>query len=195
VRCENIVKTHEVGIEIEVTLMFADVRGSTTLAQEMGPSAFHKIIDRFYKVATDALVRSDALIEKLIGDEVAGIYAPGIAGPKHAERALAAATELLEGTGHRDPEGPWVGVGAGIHTGLAYVGAVGAAQSMSVITVLGDAANTAARLASKAAAGEILISETCGSAGLSLPPDLEHRDLELKGRAEALPVKVLRVEP
>jgi len=193
VRCENIVKAHEVGIETTVTLMFADIRGSTTLAQELGPSAFHKVIDRFYNVATDALIASDALIEKLIGDEVAGIYAPGIAGPNHAARALEAATALLEGTGHRDPGGPWAGVGAGIHTGTAYVGAVGAAHSMSVITVLGDAANTAARLASNAQAGEILVSEGCASGGLDVA-GTERRELQLRGRAEPLMCHVIKVD-
>jgi adenylate cyclase len=192
-RCEDLVKANEVGIETEVTLMFADVRGSTSLAQGLGPIEFHKLIDRFYNVATEALIASDALIEKLIGDEVAGIYAPGIAGPNHAARALQAATALLEGTGHRDPGGPWAGVGAGIHTGVAYVGAVGSANKMSVITVLGDAANTAARLASSAAAGEILVSTACGSAGVPLDPGTERRSLELRGRAEPLEVGVLRV--
>jgi adenylate cyclase len=194
VRCENIVKAHEVGIEMEVTLMFADIRGSTALAQELGPSAFHKLIDRFYRVATEALIASDALIEKLIGDEVAGIYAPGIAGPDHAARALAAATALLEGTGHRDPDGPWIPVGAGVHTGIAYVGAVGSANTMSVITVLGDAANTAARLGSAADTGEILVSNTCREHGADVG-DAESRHLELRGRAEPLPVRVVRVEP
>ena len=192
-RCEDLVKAHEVGIETEVTLMFADVRGSTTLAQELGPSSFHKVIDRFYKVATEALISSDALIEKLIGDEVAGIYAPGIAGPNHAARALQAATALLQGTGHGSAEGPWVGVGAAIHTGVAYVGAVGSAHSMSVITVLGDAANTAARLASSAAAGEILVSTACGAAGAEVPAGAERRSLELRGRAEPLEVSVVQV--
>ena len=192
VRCEDIVKTHEVGMELEVTLMFADIRGSTTLAQELGPSAFHKVIDRFYTVATDELVRSDALIEKLIGDEVAGIYAPGIAGADHAVRAFEAARALLRTTGHDEPGGPWVKVGAGVHTGLAYVGAVGSARSMSVITVLGDAANTAARLASNAAPGEILVSGACRAYGLSLD-GAEQRRLELKGRAEPLDVCVYRM--
>jgi adenylate cyclase len=188
VRCENIVKTHEVGLEMEVSLMFADVRGSTALAEELGPVAFHKVIDRFYRVATEALIASDALIEKLIGDEVAGIFAPGIAGPNHGQRALEAAIALLDATGHRDPEGPWVKVGAGVHTGKAYLGAVGAGHSLSVITVLGDAANTAARLASKAGPGEILLSNSSIQAGA--PADIgESHDVELRGRSEPLPVR------
>lgn len=191
VRCEAIVKEHEVGIELEVTLMFADVRGSTTLAQELGPGAFHKLIDRFFKAGVDALVAHDALIEKLIGDEVAGIFVPGIGGPNHPQRAVNAALRLLEATGHRDAGGPWVRVGAGVHTGRAYVGAVGSTSSKSVITVLGDAANTAARLASNAGPGEILVSAEAGCVGAVV--DGEPRSLELKGRAAPLEVRVLHV--
>jgi adenylate cyclase len=194
IRCEHLVKEHQVGYELEVTMMFADVRGSTTLAQELGPQRFHRLIDRFYRAGVEALVASDALIEKLIGDEVAGIYVPGIAGPDCAQRAFLGAQHLLELTGHRDPGGPWVPVGAGVHTGRAYVGAVGSNQSMSVITVLGDAANTAARLASSAGPGEILVSVDSCARGAAVDGD-EARSLALKGRAEPLDVRVHRVGP
>lgn len=194
VRCEQIVKEHKVGIETEVTLLFADIRGSTALAEGISPSEFHKIIDRFYKAATEVLVDSGALIEKLIGDEVAGIYAPGIVGPNHAACAVNAAVALLEATGHRDPDGPWVGVGAGVHTGKAYVGAVGSADKMSVITVLGDTANTAARLASSAEAGQILVSADCCAAGADIAGAVP-MDLELRGRSQLFPVSALMVTP
>lgn len=192
VRCETIVKGHGVGIETEVTLLFADIRGSTSLAEGVSPSDFHKLIDRFYRAATEVLVDSGALIEKLIGDEVAGIYAPGLVGPNHAARAVDAAVALLEATGHRDADGPWVGVGAGVHTGVAYVGAVGSSDKMSVITVLGDTANTAARLASKAEAGQILVSADCCAAGAN-PNGAVSLDIELRGRSEPLSVRSLRI--
>lgn len=76
-RCEKIVKKHQVGTELQLTLLFADVRGSTPLAEAIGPSAFHHLIDRFYKACTDVLVNSDALIDRLIGDQVIGLYVPG----------------------------------------------------------------------------------------------------------------------
>lgn len=194
VRCENIVKEHGVGIETEVTLLFADIRGSTALAEGVSPSDFHKLIDRFYKAATGVLVDSGALIEKLIGDEVAGIYAPGLVGPNHAACAVDAAVALLDATGHRDPEGPWVGIGAGVHTGVAYVGAVGSTDRMSVITVLGDTANTAARLASKAEAGQILVSADCCAAGAKTT-GATGLDIALRGRTEPLSVRSLRIAP
>jgi adenylate cyclase len=192
-RCEKIVKHHQVGIEVELTLLFADVRGSTPLAEEIGASAFHHLINRFYAASTGVLVRTNALIEKMIGDEVAGLYAPGIAGPDHARIAVNAARALLEATGHNDPAGPWIKVGVGVHTGTAYVGAVGSSQSVSDITVLGDVANITARLASQAGVGEILITEeTCLAAGQNLE-HCESRQLQLKGRSQIVPVRVIQV--
>jgi adenylate cyclase len=192
-RCEILVKHHQVGVEAPLTLLFADVRGSTALAEEIGASAFHHLINRFYTAGTEVLVQSHALIEKMIGDEVAGMYVPGIAGPDHARVAVEAARALLHATGHADPAGPWIRVGIGVHTGVGYVGAVGSNTSVSDITVLGDVANTTARLASQAGAGEILVSQEAGeAAGLSLD-HYENRQLQLKGRSQPLPVSVIQV--
>ena len=192
-RCEVLVKQSQVGTEVPLSLLFADVRGSTTLAEEIGASAFHHLINRFYTTSTEILVQTNALIEKMIGDEVAGLYVPGIAGPDHAKIAVQAARALLKATGHADPGGPWIQVGVGVHTGTAYVGAVGSSQIVSDITVLGDVANTTARLASQAGAGEILVSEeTCHAADLGLE-DCETRLLQLKGRSHPVTVRVLRV--
>jgi adenylate cyclase len=192
-RCEKIVKHHQVGTEVQLTLLFADVRGTTTLAEEIGASAFHHLINRFYTATTGVLVQTGALIDKLIGDEVAGLYVPGIAGPDHPRIAVNAAQALLAATGHGDPNGPWIRVGAGVHTGTAYVGAVGSAQSVSDITVLGDMANITVRLASQAGAGEILVTEeTCQAAGLTLD-NCELRQLQLKNRSQIIPVRVIGV--
>lgn len=176
-------------------MVFADVRGSTTLAEEIGPSAFHHMINRFYQAATEVMVNTGALIDKLVGDEVVGLYVPGIAGPEHAQQAVAGARRLLEATGHAEPNGPWIEVGAGVHTGTAYVGAVGSHGSVSDITVLGDAVNTTARLASLAATGEILVSEQTRRAGELALDDLESRTLRVKGRNEPVMVRVSRVMP
>ena len=193
-RCEKLVKHYQVGTEVLLTLLFADVRGSTPLAEEIGASAFHHLINRFYKTSTGILVQTNALIDKLIGDEVAGLYVPGIAGPDYPQVAINAARSLLEATGHADPQGPWIPVGAGVHTGIGYVGAVGSGQSVSDITVLGDVANTTARLASQAGIGEILVSEETARAAEMSFDDYETRVLSLKGRSQPVTVHVLRVQ-
>jgi len=189
-RCEKIVKAHQVGVEVEITLLFADMRGSTTLAERIGPTEFHRLIDRFYKASTDVLLGTDALIDKLVGDEVVALYAPGIAGPDFARKAIVAARDMVIATGHAETDGPWISIGIGVHSGKVYIGAVGSADGLSDITVLGDAANTAARLASQAGPGEVLVSEeTCRLAHI-VPEGRETRTLQLKGRVQPAIVQV-----
>lgn len=184
---------HPGGAEIVLTMLFADVRGSTTLAEQMSALEFSRLINRFYTVATHVLVRSDAMVDRLMGDEAIGLFIPAFSGPEHPRRAVDAAQELLKQTGHRDPKGPWLPVGIGVHTGPAYVGVVGDEDSTMDFTALGDSVNTTARLASQAGAGEILVSDaTCAAAGLDTER-LEHRQLELKGKSEPIGVHVLRI--
>lgn len=192
--CEQFASEHQGGAEVELSLLFADVRGSTQLAEQMSPREFSRLINRFFTVATGVLVNSDALIDKIIGDQAAGIYVPGFAGSNHAERAWGAAQALLRATGHGGPGGPWIPLGAGVHTGTAFVGSVGGEAGRVDITVLGDVPNTAARLASAAAMGEVLISEAaCAAAGLDLR-QLELRQVELKGKSQPVSVRVLSID-
>ena len=193
--CERYAAANLGGAEIELSMLFADVRGSTTLAEQMSTTDFSRLISRFYQVATDVMVNSNALVDKLIGDEVTGLYVPGFAGKNHARVAIEAAKLLLTVTGHSDPEGPWVPVGAGVQTGEAFVGAVGSKQGLTDITALGDAPNTAARLASTAAPGEIVVSEDAAVAAELDTTHLESRSLELKGKAEPVSVNVIPISP
>ena len=180
------------GAEVELSLLFADVRGSTTLAEQLRATEFAERMNRFFKAGTEALIRTDALIDKFMGDQVIGLYVPGFAGPDHARLALRAARELLRATGHQDRGGPWLPIGVGVHTGIAYVGTVGSEGTVSDVTVLGDAANIAARLASAAGQGEVLVTEqACTAAGVRRD-DLERRSLQLKGRSAPVGVRVLR---
>ena len=189
--CENFATQYQGGAEIELSLLFADVRGSTTMAENMTIAEFSQLINRFYKAVTKVLIRTDALIDKLIGDQAAGMYVPGFAGSEHAERAVEAAKEILRVTGHSDPKGPWIPLGVGVHTGSAFVGSVGSQEGTTDITVLGDAPNTAARLSSSAAPGEILVSEaTSAAAGLDVSGS-EKRNLDLKGKSEPFAAYVI----
>lgn len=190
--CEEFASRYHGGLEIELSLLFADVRGSTTLAESMSVYDFSRLIDRFYRASTDVLIRNDALIDKLIGDEVTGLFVPGFAGEDHARRAIEAGVELLHATGHGGSGDPWVPVGVGIHTGVAFVGAVGSTDGVTDITALGDAPNVAARLASLAGAGVVLVSEEAGKASGLVLEGLEMRSLELKGRSGPVNVWAIR---
>jgi adenylate cyclase len=189
--CEVFARQHPGGAEIELAMVFADIRGSTALAERLGDGEFSRLIDRFYRVATDVLVKSDGLIEKLIGDEVAALYTSGFAGEQYTRRAVQAARELLRATGHGGRGDPWIPVGVGVHKGKAFVGAVGSKGGLSDFTALGDAVNTTARLAGLAGPGEILVTEDA-LAGANLDPEgLESRLLSLKGRTAPVAVRVL----
>jgi adenylate cyclase len=172
------------GAEVEISMLFADIRGSTSLAESMSASSFAELLDRFYVSATDVLVREDAMVDKFVGDEVVALFLPAFAGSGHAEHAIRAAADLLAATGHDSRKGPWAPVGAGVHTGTAYVGAVGSLGKVTDVTALGDAVNTTARLASAAEAGEILVTEAAATAAGLNTDGLELRIPKLKGKAE-----------
>jgi adenylate cyclase len=176
------------GAEIECTLFFADVRGSTTLAETMRPSDFRGLLDRFYATAADVLVEREAVVDKFAGDEVVGIFVPALS-ENHARQAIDAGRELLRETGH-ETDTPWIPIGIGVNTGTAYVGAVGTAEHVE-FTALGDAVNVTARLASAAGTGELLVSDaTARAAGLD-ESGREHRRLDLKGKTQSTDVIVL----
>jgi adenylate cyclase len=189
--CFTFMASHHGGAEIELTLLFADIRGSTTLAEQMSSAEFHALLDRFYKFAGEVIFGHDGGIDKFVGDEVVAFFFPMLAGERHAQRAVDAARALLLATGHADRNGPWVPLGAGVHTGMAWMGAVGEGERTE-LTAVGDTVNTAARLASVAAAGEILISTDAAKAA-GLDPALERRPLTLKGKQLVTEVVTLRV--
>jgi adenylate cyclase len=191
--CFVFMSDHHGGAEIEVTMLFADVRGSTTLAESMPSADFRVLMDRFYDTAATVIFDNDGIVDKFVGDELVSMFFPLLSGERHAARAVDAARALLEATGHADPGGPWVPVGAGVHTGVAWVGAVGSG-TRTELTALGDAVNTTARLASAARAGEILVTaEAAAAAGLDA--SLERRPLELRGKKERTEVVALAVSP
>jgi len=190
--CHSFTTQFPGGAEIELTMLFVDVRGSTTIAEKMNNTEFSHLMNRFYEATINVLVRADAFIDKLVGDEVTALFIPGFAGKEHARQAVEAGRALLHATGYGDSGEPWVPVGVGIHTGTAWVGSiVGASGAGADFTALGDNVNIAARLASKAGAGEVLISEATYDAARMEDGNLEKRDLELKGKSESVSVRVL----
>lgn len=193
--CEDQLRRLRYGLELEMSMLFADIRGSTPLADSMNTIEFKRLIDHFYAETTHVLMHSYAMIDKLAGDAVSGYYLPGIAGEDFARKSIDAAERLLQVTGHADPDGPWAPVGVGVHTGVAYFGAVGEGDGLIELTALGDAVNVAARLGSEAAAGEAIIStSTVLKAGVSTNR-FERRTVDLKGKSEPMDVWVIHVGP
>lgn len=188
--CFQTLNRYHGGAELEASFLFADVRGSTTLAEGMSPRDFSHLLDRFYETATRILIANDGIVDKFVGDEAIGIFIPATAGQRHAASAIAAGRALLEATGHGSVTGPWLPVGAGVATGIAFVGSVGEPPVTS-LTALGDIVNVTARLASAAATGEILVNERAADMSELVTAGLEQRLLELKGKTTSTAVYVL----
>jgi adenylate cyclase len=101
------------GAEVDIAVLFADLRGSVSLGERLGPSAFAAMLNRFYRTATEVLVAHDAIIDKLIGDEVMALFIRGICGPDYHRRAAEAAFALAETAA----SGLGLPLGTAVHSG------------------------------------------------------------------------------
>ena len=181
---------HRGGAEIDCTLVFADVRGSTSMAERMRPAEVHELMDRFFRAAARVLVEHDAIVDRFVGDQTIGIFVPALSGADHAARGVDAARALLAATGHGERE-PWIPIGVGVHSGVAFVGCVGS-ESHVDLTALGDTVNIAARLASAAGPGELLVTDDAARAAHLDSAGFDRRELALKGRTAPITVLAMR---
>jgi adenylate cyclase len=179
------------GAELDIAILFADIRGSTMLGEHLGPAEYASLLNRFYAATTEALIRHDAIIDKLIGDEVMALFIPGFCGPNYVRRAADAALALFRAVGYEGTATPWMPIGAAVNSGISYVGNVGS-EGVVDFTALGDTVNTASRLASSAAAGEVLLSEEVFRTLSDEMPDAETRRLNLRGKEAPFLVRVLK---
>jgi adenylate cyclase len=184
--CERASSEFPGGAEVEMSMLFIDIRGSTALSEKMTPTEFSQVISRFFMAATKVIIEEDGLVEKLAGDEVAAFWGAGFAGPDYVGRTIQVAQKLL-----CVMEREKIPVGIGVHAGVAYFGAIGTAEGLTDISAKGEEVNMAARFASKAAPGEIIVSEQAlQKAGMD-GSTLESRRLELKGISEPVTVRVM----
>ena len=191
--CFDFMAKHHGGAEVPGAMLFADIRGSTTLAERMSPGDYHALLDRYFAAATSVVFKHDGFVDKFVGDEIVALFFPLLSGERYVARAVAAAQDLLRATGHADPHGPWVPVGAGVHSGMAWFGVVGEGSHIE-LTAVGDAVNVAARLASLAEAGELIVSADAAAAA-ELDPTLERRSVDLKGKGQPTSVVSLHTGP
>jgi adenylate cyclase len=187
--CFRMLTSNHGGAEIDCSLLFADVRGSTALAERMSPREFNRLMGRFHDTANDVLIDHDGVFDKFVGDEIVGFFVPAMASPRHAARAVDAARALLTATGVGTSSGPWLPIGVGVNAGVAYVGSIGEGSDTE-LTAMGDVVNVTARLASAAGPGEILVTASAAR-DAGLPDDLPRRSLELKGKSQATDVVII----
>ena len=189
--CERVFREHRGGAEVELAVLYADVRGSSQMAARMQPAEFAALMQRFFILSSKVLIGNNAMIDKMVGDEVIGLFMAGMVGPSYRRDAVRAGLGLLRATGHGDGREPWLPIGVGVHSGIAFVGSIGD-DSNYEFAALGETMNTGARLVAAAGAGELVISDT-------LWPDVsgelkaEQRSLTLKGIDGPVTAHVARV--
>jgi adenylate cyclase len=193
-KCESVLAEQRGGAEIEIAMLYADVRGSTQLAAGMRPTEFAALMQRFFRAAIKVFTWTDAIVDKMVGDEVIGIYAPCLTGPDYRKRAVAAGLKLLRATGHADPAGPWLSIGVGVHSGETFLGSVGVEGGNYQFAALGPPMNFGARLVASAKGGEMILSEEVWQDVSGTIP-AEPRSLELKGHPGQVRAYVTRVAP
>jgi adenylate cyclase len=165
-------------------VLFADLRGFTERFAGVDPNEVPLVLRRFYRCAEDVLF-PDAVIDKLIGDEVMALYLPdlkpGMTRDEVPARMLEHARELLHSIGYGTESGPFVEMGIGIDAGEAFVGNIGQ-RALYDFTAVGDVVNTASRLQAQAGGGEVVLSQRVADA---LPGLVGSRvELALKGKRD-----------
>jgi adenylate cyclase len=171
------------GIEIDIGLVFADIRGSTTMGEQSTATEFAEQLNEFYATVTDVLIHHDGLVDKLIGDEVMGLFLPGIAGPDYRRKAVLAALDLAGAVGD-------LPVGVAANAGIAFVGNVGSGSVVD-FTALGDAVNVGARLQSHASPGEVVLTSELYDLVATSHPGARMKRVEVRGRDEPVHTAVL----
>jgi len=181
------------GAEVEISMLFVDIRGSTGLGERLGAPAFAALLTAFYRLAADAIVGTEGVVDKFVGDEAIGLYIPSYSGRDHALKAIEGGRRLIAATARSDASaaGP-IPAGGGVHTGTAYVGTLGSSEEISDFTALGDSVNTTARLASVAGPGELLVSLAAAEHASLDTAGLDRRTVQVRGREATLDVYALR---
>ncbi|HXF71479.1 MAG TPA: adenylate/guanylate cyclase domain-containing protein [Actinomycetota bacterium] len=182
-------------VEVEVTVLFSDIRGFSGLAEQLPARDVAAIVGRHLSAMAEVVLAHGGTIDKFQGDAVMAVFGAPDPQPDHAERALRCALEMqarqaeLNAEGWGVPDLPELRIGIGVNTGRVIAGTVGGGGRLEY-TVVGDAVNVAARLQAEAGGGEIVAAASTVAAA----PGVAARAIgarRVKGREE--PVDVYRI--
>jgi adenylate cyclase len=178
-----------------VAVLFSDIRGFTALAESMRPDDMASLLTEYFTQMVDCVFRHDGTLDKFIGDAVMAQWGAPIGGPDDADKAMAAALEMIHeleklNTTWRAAGRPELQIGVGLNFGEAFAGNIGSERRLE-FTVIGDTVNTAKRLCDQAGKGEILLSNDFRKALHSAPPVAKCPPMTLKNKSQ--PVMVYRV--
>ena len=173
--------------DMEVGVLFADLRDFTSWCESRSPETAEQMLNRFYTVASRTITRVDGLVDKLVGDEVMGLFLPTFPslGDRTCEVMVRVAADIIEELDAQASDDDFPTVGIGINFGVARVGNIGAGD-VKDFTAVGDVVNTAARLQGCARPRQIVLSASVHDRVHPEPPGATQIDLELKGKAHVV---------
>jgi len=159
------------GVNQTITILFADIRGFTSISEHAPPEKIVGLLNRYFSAMTDIIFAHGGTLDKYLGDGLMALFGAPTTTPEDASNAINAAVamqrRLLGINMELRQEGlSEVGVGIGLHTGEVTVGYIGS-ERRSEYTAIGDSVNTASRLESNAKGGEILVSDATAKAARS----------------------------
>ncbi len=180
--------------EVEVSVLFSDIRGFSTLAERLSARDVAEVVGKHLSAMAEVVLSHGGMIDKFQGDAVMVVFGAPEPTLDHAERALLCAIAMQARQSELNQEGwgpdvPELGVGIGVNTGSVIAGTVGGGGRLEY-TVVGDAVNIAQRLQSEAEGGEIVAAASTVAAAPGVPSE-SIGPRHVKGREE--PVEVFRV--
>ena len=175
----------------ELSVLFVDVRGFTSLSERLPASEMAAQLNGFYKLATQAVFAQDGTLDKMVGDQVMAFFGAPFRAHDHPQRAVRAALDIVTRVEAMASSSDALHVGGGVGTGEALMGNVGEGEVRD-FTIIGDVVNTVARLQGTARAGEVLLMEETYRPVAAQFPDAPQRTVELRGKMAPLEVRVLR---
>ena len=177
--CTSCYELAPLGGELKnLSVMFVDVRGFTTLSERLPPAEMVERLNEFYRVAAQAVFDVDGTLDKMVGDEVMAFFGAPFRADDHPQRAVRAALDIVVGVEAMAQDSDSLHIGGGVGTGEALTGNVGGGEVRD-FTVIGDVVNTAARLQAAAKPGDVLVMENTYQAVADRFPDAHQSTLEL----------------
>jgi len=180
------------GAKRDVVILFSDIRGFTSMSEKMEPTDVAHLLRDYFTEMVEIIFRHGGTLDKFIGDAIMALWGAPLSGEDDAGKAMLAAIDMQRAlvplNEHWRAGGkPAIEIGIGINCGQVFAGNIGSEQRLEY-TVLGDAVNTASRLCSNAARGEIMISEPFFRR-LKAPPTVEPREpIKVKGKEQPVPI-------
>lgn len=182
----------QAGANREVTMLFADIRGFTSMSERHTPEQMVETLNSYFEFMVDVLFKHGGTLDKYVGDEIIGLFGAPVELPDAPIRAVRCALDMLKALEEfnrtRANNGQEeVRIGIGINTGPVIAGAIGSSRTLQY-TVIGDAVNVAARLCGVAKSNEIIISpSTMNHAGIHIIAE-PREPVQVKGKAEPIQI-------